>query len=103
MIAEGRVWTGEQGLKIGLVDELGDLDDAVAHAAELAKLAEYRSVPYPAQATPFEQILDVKKSGYLDSQLRGILGEGYNAFAFLQRLKEQDMVQARMPFDMIVK
>ena len=103
MIAEGRVWTGEQGLKIGLVDELGDLDDAVAHAAELAKLAEYRPVPYPAQATPFEQILDVKKSGYLDSQLRGILGEGYNAFAFLQRLKEQDMVQARMPFDMIVK
>ena len=40
-IAEGRVWTGEDALKIGLVDKIGDFDDAVALAAQLAKLEKY--------------------------------------------------------------
>ena len=99
LIAEGRVWTGEQGLKIGLVDELGNLDDAVAHAAKLAEVEKYRAVAYPAPANPFEQLLGDKKSGYLNSQLRNILGEGYKAFSFMQGIKDKDAVQARIPYE----
>ena len=43
-IAQGRVWSGTAALKIGLVDELGDLDDAIARAAELAEMDTWRSV-----------------------------------------------------------
>jgi protease-4 len=99
LIAEGRVWTGEQGLKIGLVDELGNLDDAVAHAAKLAEVEKYRAVAYPAPANPFEQLLGDKKSGYLNSQLHNILGEGYKAFSFMQGIKDKDAVQARIPYE----
>ena len=99
MIAEGRVWTGEQGLEIGLVDELGNLDDAVAHAAKLAEVENYRAVAYPAPANPFEQLLGDNKSGYLNSQLRDILGDGYKVFSFMQGIKDKDAVQARIPYE----
>ena len=103
MIAEGRVWTGEQGLKIGLVDELGNLDDAVAHAAELAKVEKYRAVGYPAPDNPFEQLLNEKKSGYLDAELKELLGEGYGVYSLMKGVKNADRIQARMPFEMVVK
>ena len=103
MIAEGRVWTGEQGLKIGLVDELGNLDDAVAHAAELAKVEKFRAVGYPAPDNPFEQLLNEKKSGYLDAELKDLLGEGYAVYSLMKGVKNADRIQARMPFEMIVK
>ena len=99
LIAEGRVWTGEQGLKIGLVDELGNLDDAVAYAAEVAELSKYRTVAYPAPANPFEQLLETKKTGYLDSHLRSIMGEHYAAFSILNNIQNLDRVQARMPYE----
>ena len=103
MIAEGRVWTGEQGLKIGLVDELGNLDDAVAHAAELAKVEKFRAVPYPGADNPFDQLLNQTKGGYLDSELRELLGEGYAVYSLVRNVKDADRIQARMPFEMNIQ
>ena len=103
LIAEGRVWTGEQGLKIGLVDELGNLDDAVAHAAELAKVEKFRAVPYPGADNPFEQLLNQTKGGYLDSELRELLGEGYAVYSLVRNVKDADRIQARMPFEMNIQ
>ena len=103
LIAEGRVWTGEQGLNIGLVDELGNLDDAVAHAAELAKVEKFRAVPYPAPDNPFEQLLNQTKGGYLDSELRELLGEGYAVYSLVRNVKDADRIQARMPFEMNIQ
>lgn len=103
LIAEGRVWTGEQGLEIGLVDELGNLDDAVAHAAKLAEMEKFRTVAYPAPANPFEQLFNEKKSGYLTSELRSILGEHYAAFSLLKDIKGRDRVQARVPYDINIR
>lgn len=103
LIAEGRVWTGEQGLNIGLVDELGNLDDAVAHAAELAKVEKFRAVGYPAPDNPFDQLLNQTKGGYLDSELRELLGEGYAVYSLVRNVKDADRIQARMPFEMIVR
>ena len=103
LIAEGRVWTGEQGLNIGLVDELGNLDDAVAHAAELTKVEKFRAVGYPAPDNPFEQLLNQTKGGYLDSELRELLGEGYAVYSLVRNVKDADRIQARMPFEMNIQ
>lgn len=103
LIAEGRVWTGEQGLNIGLVDELGNLDDAMAHAAELAKVEKFRAVPYPGADNPFEQLLNQTKGGYLDSELRELLGEGYAVYSLVRNVKDADRIQARMPFEMNIR
>ena len=103
VIAEGRVWTGEQGLKIGLVDELGNLDQAVAYAAQQAQLQKYRTVAYPAPENPFEQLLNEKKDGYLSSHLRSIMGEGYDAITFMSNIQTMDRVQARIPYLFNVK
>ena len=103
LIAEGRVWTGEQGLNIGLVDELGNLDDAVAHAAELAKVEKFRAVSYPGADNPFDQLLNQTKGGYLDSELRELLGEGYAVYSLVRNVKDADRIQARMPFEMNIQ
>jgi protease IV len=57
-IGQGRVWSGENALEIGLVDELGGLDRAVKLAAELAELENYRTVDLPALTDPFQELLE---------------------------------------------
>ena len=53
-VAQGRVWTGKEAREIGLVDELGNLDDAVAYAAEMAEITEYKTTSYPRFENDFE-------------------------------------------------
>jgi protease-4 len=55
-IAQGRVWTGERGLKIGLVDSLGSLNDAIKYAAKLIKSKDYRISEYPEKKSIFDQL-----------------------------------------------
>ena len=57
LIGEGRVWLGQDALKIGLVDEIGGLDDAIAKAAELAGIEHYTPIYYPARKDFFEQFM----------------------------------------------
>ena len=56
-IGQGRVWSGEDALEIGLVDLLGGIDDAVEIAANMAEVENYRVVEYPAQKDPVEQMI----------------------------------------------
>ena len=56
-IGEGRVWLGTKGKEIGIVDELGNIDDAIAKAVELAGLETYRLTYYPEVADPYEELL----------------------------------------------
>ena len=102
-IAEGRVWTGEQALKIGLVDNLGNLDDAVKAASELAELKDYTVGNYPSPEPWYMSMLDKGKNDYLEGQIRAALGEYYPAFALVRRIGKMNPVQARMPFDPNIK
>ena len=105
-IAEGRVWLGQDALKIKLVDGIGGIDQAVAKAAELAKVKEYRTRAYPAKADMIESLLNRASSGggnYLDGKLRATLGEYYAPFMFLKQLDRQDAIQARMPVNVVIK
>ena len=104
VIGEGRVWTGQQGLKIGLVDKIGNLEDAVAAAAKLAKMKEYRAVPYPQdEENPFVAMLNKSKSGYLDSQIREVMGEYYFGYSLYKNIQNINPVQARMPYEVVIK
>ena len=98
-IAEGRVWTGEQALGIKLVDKLGNLNDAIKAAAKLAKVEKYSTVNYPEPTPWYQSLLSNSKSGYLDAELRDILGEYYTTFSLLRNIKQQDRLQMRLPFE----
>jgi len=102
-IAEGRVWTGEQALSIGLVDQLGNLEDAIKVAAAEADIEKYSIGRYPAPEPWFANIMNKKKNGYLDSQMRQMLGEYYTTFSLLRTLDKQNPIQARMPFYMTIQ
>lgn len=55
-IGEGRVWLGKKGVEIGIVDELGNIDNAVAKAVELAGLENYQLAYYPEKKDPYEEL-----------------------------------------------
>lgn len=58
-IGEGRVWLGKDALEIGLVDSLGNINDAIAKAVELAQLSEYELVTYPEKVDPLVEMLNM--------------------------------------------
>lgn len=103
-IAEGRVWLGQDAIKIGLVDELGGLDAAVAKAAALAKVKEYHTTGYPAEADFFTQLMQKDSKGsYLDEQMRLMLGAYYEPVMMVRTLQQQSPVQARLPWVLNVR
>lgn len=96
-IGQGRVWSGQQALKNGLVDELGTLDQAIAHAAKLAKLNEYSTNSYPLQ-TSWWASLEQKQDDYLERKLKTALGVYYEPLQFLTGLQQHPQIQAHMFF-----
>lgn len=103
-IAQGRVWLGQDALKIKLVDELGGLDKAIAKAAQLAKLKEYHTSAYPGKVDWFDQLLNKTSGGsYIKAQMRQNLGEYYEPFMLLKDMNNQSAIQARVPFMMNIK
>ncbi len=102
-IAQGRVWTGEEAQKIGLVDQLGDLDEAIKMAAQLANLEEYRVKTYPFIKSPWMELLeelqgnretDIKFRSYLKSQWP----DYYPYYEQVKAVKETKGPQMRLPF-----
>src|SRR5690606_4139913 len=102
--AEGRVWTGHQAREIGLVDELGGVDEAIRIAAEMANLGKsYAVFEYPRIKSPFEEIFSKNKEELAAKTLKSYLGESYDMFMLLKDIKEQDYIQARIPYELNIK
>lgn len=68
-IGEGRVWLGKDAIEIGLVDSLGNINDAINKAVEMAQLGEYQLVNYPEKKDPFEEILKMFDTTTPEEQL----------------------------------
>lgn len=100
-IAQGRVWTGKKAKEIGLVDALGDLDQSVEIAANMANLEEYRVVEYPQTKDAMQQFLD-KFMKIEDvrtrSMLKKELGSLYPQYQFIKELQSSNGMQTRLPF-----
>lgn len=98
-IAQGRVWSGADAIEIGLVDELGGIEKAVAYAAEKANIQTYSIKEYPKQEDIFESLIKTEtQEYYTKSLIKNNLGETYQYFEAIERLNKIEGVQALMPF-----
>lgn len=104
-IAQGRVWLGQDAIKLKLVDQLGGLDDAIAKAAKLAKMNDYETASYPSPLNTWEQLLGSYVGGddLLNGKMQAYLGEFYEPFKIINDAKHMDKVQARMPYIIKIK
>jgi protease-4 len=106
-IAQGRVWTGKTALEIGLVDKLGNLDDAIALAAEKAGISDYRLKEFPVVKEPIQQFIDnftgndskdPMASQSVSTLLQSEFGAMYPHVKALKEMMQTKGVQARMPY-----
>ncbi|MBQ7149348.1 MAG: signal peptide peptidase SppA [Prevotella sp.] len=104
-IAQGRVWLGEDAKKIGLVDEIGGLNRAIAKAASLAKCKEYYAETWGETPSLLEQLLanSTDMDTYLDTKLKNTLGALYEPVMMMNEYEQMDKVQARMPYIIRIK
>lgn len=102
-IGEGRVWTGTHAKKIGLVDQLGGLDDAIAVAKKKAKVENCTILTYPAQKTFLENLLEdqLNSDSYADGKMKEVLGEYYDIFSNVKNIKNKSGIQASLPYYMM--
>jgi len=102
-IAEGRVWSGIEAEKLGLVDQLGTINDAIAKAAELANLTDYGIICYPKQQDFFTKLFSkLDSETKVDKALQQQLGELYFTYKGLKTITETQGVQARIPFEIVI-
>jgi protease-4 len=103
-VASGRVWTGTQAKARGLVDVLGGLDTAIGIAAAKIKAGEdYRVVYYPEKKPWFEELMVSFSDQVQVRILQTQLGDQYPLYQKIQKLKNYQGVQVRMPQEIVIK
>jgi protease-4 len=104
-IAQGRVWMGEKALGLGLVDKLGNIQDAVDCAARMSKITEYRIREYPEPQNIFDLIMgNYKKVSKVEAIKEELGTEGFKIYNSLKRVKALvGSTQARMPVEYNIK
>jgi protease-4 len=102
-IGQGRVWSGMDAKRIGLVDEFGGLNDAIKAAADLAKLKEYKTMELPYQKDPFTKIMEALSGENTSVFVKQQLGPAYSYLEYLKKISQIQGVQAMMPFDITIK
>lgn len=104
-VAQGRVWTGLEALEIGLIDKLGGLNDAIAEAANLADITDYKIASYPRFTKDFEDSFGAFPFMNLkEKELKETLGEeNYKNYKELQKLSKLKGIQARLPYAIEVR
>lgn len=99
-IGQGRVWTGEQALKIGLVDELGGIERAVELAGELAEIYNYNIMEVSTDHDFLKELLEKQIEVVKQSVVKDMLGDEYEHFRTLRKVKATYGIQARIPYDL---
>ncbi len=97
-IAQGRVWSGTNAIEIGLVDELGGIEKAIAYAAEKANLNTYSIKEFPKQEDIFESLLKTETQEYYTKTMKEKLGVNYKYLEAIENISKIEGVQALMPF-----
>jgi protease-4 len=104
-IGQGRVWTGADALKIGLVDKIGGLDDAIKEAAVLGKTKNYSTQDYPEYEKNFDDFLESlpfakSKEAFIKEEIGE---ENYRVMEQIKKIQTQKGIQAIMPFDITIQ
>ncbi len=102
-IGQGRVWSGQEALSNGLVDRLGNINDAIRSAAKKANLKEYKLLSYPAQIDPLESFLGHSSDKVRTYFAKQELGENYTYYQQIKSALIFTGIQTRLPYDIIIK
>jgi protease-4 len=102
-IGQGRVWSGTEALQNGLVDRLGNIDDAIASAAKKAKLKDFKIVSYPDQVDPIKSFFDNSGDKIKTYFMKRELGDQFIYYEQMQHAINLSGVQARIPYNIQVK
>lgn len=102
-IGQGRVWSGTEALKNGLVDRLGDIDDAIASAAKKAKLKDYRILSYPTQVDPLKSLFNNSADKVRVYFAKKELGDNFTYYEQVKSALGISGIQARMPYNITVR
>ena len=97
-IGQGRVWSGTSALRIGLVDEIGGLKDAIKGAAKLAGIESFSVRELPVFEDPYMRILSQLSGEARMSILKKELGESVKYYNMVQELRDMSGIQARLPY-----
>ncbi len=103
-IGQGRIWSGNDALNLGLVDELGGIKRAVELAVAEAGIENYRIIEYPKRKDPFQQLLEeLTGSGNSEARIKSMMGRYYYIYEHAMAVERMSGVQTRMPFDLIIR
>lgn len=102
-IGQGRVWSGEDAKNLGLVDEMGGLNDAIKSAAQLAGLTDYELINYPKLIDPIQALVNDITGQKEASVLQEIFGDHYFIFENVKSIQKMKGPQARLPFVMEIR
>lgn len=97
-IAQGRVWTGEMAMEIGLVDLLGDIELAKEIAAEKAGIENYTLISYPKEQGAFDMFLNQAKESYIEARIGKVVGDFKPELDLIYNLENMNRIQARLPY-----
>ena len=104
-IGQGRVWAGSEAIKLGLVDKIGGLDDAIHEAAALAKIKSYKTQNYPEYKKDLNDLFaDFPFSQSKETFIKEEIGEeNYKILQEIKKIKSQKGVQMAMPFEINIQ
>ena len=102
-IAEGRIYSGTDAMQLGLVDEMGGLEEAITFAAKKANISDYTIKYYPSVKSLIEQISDIFSTSVEERIVKSQLGENYRLFRTIQRAQTTTGIKAIMPYSITVK
>ena len=102
-IGQGRVWSGTEALNNGLVDRLGDIDDAIASAAKKAKIKDYKIISYPTPVDPFKSLFNNSADKVRVYFAKKELGDNFTYYEQVKAALGISGVQARMPYNITVR
>jgi protease-4 len=106
-VAQGRVWSGSEAVKVGLVDEIGGMDAALKDAAKLAKINTYKTQNFPQYEKSFDDLLSnlglpffKTKESFIKEEV-GV--ENYKIIEQIRKMNTKKGTQILMPFEINIK
>ncbi|WP_231489830.1 signal peptide peptidase SppA [Pedobacter sp. Leaf170] len=102
-IGGGHVWIGTDAVQIGLADKIGSFNDAINAAARKAKVKDFKVVEYPDVIDPLKSFLDQGTDRIKTYYAKQELGENYLLYKQVKKVMASSGIQARMPFEAVIK
>ena len=102
-IGQGRVWSGEDALGLGLVDELGDMRAAIRYAAQMAGVSDYSTQDYPKMKDPFQEFVEDLAGQQQASIMKEVLGEEFRFYEQFKSIQNIRGIQARLPYFIVIR